>query len=46
MAEFGNDNNKVSGVFGGVQFDNNNNQEQAGNFGNLGTNYGENAGTI
>ena len=24
MAEFGNDNNKVSGVFGGVQFDNNN----------------------
>ena len=46
MAEFGNDNNKVSGVFGGVQFDNNNNQEQAENFGNLGTNYGENAGTI
>ena len=40
MAEFGKE-NKVSGVFGGVQF--NNNEEQAGN---IGTNFGENAGTI
>ena len=38
--EFGKE-NKVSGVFGGVQF--NNNEEQAGN---IGTNFGENAGTI
>ena len=43
MAEFGKE-NKVTGVFGGVQFDSNNG-EQAGNIGNIG-NYGENAGTI
>ena len=43
MAEFGKE-NKVTGVFGGVQFDSNNG-EKAGNIGNIG-NYGENAGTI
>lgn len=43
MAQFGEENNKVTGVFGGVQFDNN---EQGEQIDNLGGNPTENAGTI
>lgn len=47
MAEFGGEGNKVTGVFGGIQFENNGQGEQIEDItGNIGEETVENAGTI